>query len=97
MLNVNWSGLFFITFFSVAVINALLASCTTIYYRKKSSGHLSHSQLRIKQGNATIDHRLNVFVQSLLLCFVTLRMYLITLLIWLVACGAFVIAALIGK
>jgi hypothetical protein len=97
MLNVSWSTLLFVAFISVAITNALLASCTTKYYRKKSSGHLSHSQLRIKQGNATFEHRLNVFIQSLTLCFVSLRMYLITLLVWLVAYGAMELAVVLQK
>lgn len=89
MLNDKGLTILLFSFLFVALINALLASCTKIFYRDKSSGHLSHSQLRIKQGNATFEHRLNVFVQSLVFCFVTFRIYLFTFLIWLTFTGLF--------
>lgn len=87
MLNGNGLTVLLFSFLFVALINALLASCTKFFYKDKSSGHLSHSQLRIKQGNANFDHRLNVFAQSLVFCFVTFRIYLFTLLIWLTFTG----------
>jgi hypothetical protein len=95
----NDKGILFLlfTFLFVALINALLASCTKIFYRDKSSGHLSHSQLRIKQGNATFEHRLNVFAQSLVFCFLTFRIYLFTFLIWLIFTGIFHLSKFMGK
>lgn len=83
MLNENWLSLLFFSFLFVAVINGVIASCTTIYYNKKSTGHLSHSQLRIKQGNATLEQRLNVFAQYLGFSIFTLSVYVIALAIWL--------------
>ena len=97
MLNENWSTILLISFLLVALANALLASCTNIYYKKKSIGHLSHSQLRIKQGTATFEHRLNVFAQSLVFCLVTFRIYLITSLVWLAINGAYYISPLIKQ
>lgn len=88
MLNENWLSIFLFSFFLVAITNAFLASFTTFFYGKKSSGHLSHSQLRIKQGNATLEHRINVFAQYFTFSIVTLRVYLITLLLWLLINGA---------
>ncbi|MFW2367170.1 MAG: hypothetical protein ACN4GW_12180 [Desulforhopalus sp.] len=84
MLDNNWLYLLFLSFLLVALVNGLLASCTTLYYNKKSTGHLSHSQLRIKQGNATFEHRLNVFGQYLVFSIFTLSVYLISLLVWFI-------------
>lgn len=89
MLKENWSTILLISFVIVAVANGLLASCTSIYYKNRPVGHLSHSQLRIKQGNANFEHRLNVFAQSLVFCFFTFRIYLITLLVWLALSAVF--------
>ncbi len=95
MLNEKWPAILLISFLLVACANALLASFTTIYYKNKSLGHLSHSQLRIKQGTATFEHRLNVFAQAFVFCFLSLRIYFITLLVWLVLSGAYQLSKLI--
>jgi hypothetical protein len=97
MLNDKGLTLLLFTFLFVVLINALLASFTKIFYRDKSSGHLSHSQLRIKQGNATFEHRLNVFAQSLVFCFVTFRIYLFTFLTWLTFSGLLHLSKIIEK
>lgn len=83
MLSENWLGILLLSFCVIAVTNGLLASCTTLYYRKQSSGRLSHSQLRIKQGNATFEHRLNVFAQALSFSFFSPRIYMLTAALWL--------------
>lgn len=83
MLNSNWLKILFLSFCLVAVTNGLLASCTPLFYRKKPVGRLSHNELRIKQGNATLEQRLNVFGQSLTFSIVSFRVYIFTLLIWL--------------
>lgn len=97
MLNDKGLTILLFTFLFVALINALLASCTKIFYRDKPSGHLTHSQLRIKQGNASFEHRLNVFAQSLVFCFVTFRIYLFTLVIWFIFTGYFYLAKFMEK
>lgn len=84
MLNENWLSLLFFSFTLVALVNGLLASCTTLYYKKKSTGQLSHSQLRIKQGNATPEQRLNVFAQYLTFSVFTPSVYIIAFLVWLI-------------
>ena len=89
MIYENWLTLLLYSFLFVALSNSLLASCTAVYYRNKSIGRLSHSQLRIKQGTATLEQRLNVFAQSLIFCFISFRIYIITLLVWLALCGAY--------
>lgn len=83
MLNPNWLKILVLSFCLVALTNSLLASCTALFYRKKPVGRLSHNELRIKQGNATLEQRLNVFGQSLTFSIVTLRVYIFTLLVWL--------------
>lgn len=95
MFHENWLTLLLFSFLFVALGNSLLASCTTIYYKNKSIGRLSHSQLRIKQGTATFEQRLNVFIQSLVFCFITLRIYLITTMVWLIVCGIYSFPAFI--
>lgn len=92
LLKSNWSAMLLLSFLIVAVANSLLASCTPLYYKKRSMGHLSHSQLRIKQGTANFEHRLNVFTHSLVFAFVTFRIYLITLVVWLALSGVSYIA-----
>jgi hypothetical protein len=92
VLTENWSTILFFSFLAVALVNGLLASCTRLYYKNKSMGHLSHSQLRIKQGTANFEHRLNVFAQSLVFSFITFRIYLITLAVWLALSGLSYIA-----
>ncbi len=83
MLNNKWGLLLFLSFCLVTITNSILASCTTLYYKQKPVGRLSHNQLRIKQGNASLEHRLNVFAQSLIFSFVTFRIYLFSLLLWI--------------
>ncbi|TKB27329.1 hypothetical protein FCL47_04085 [Desulfopila sp. IMCC35006] len=89
MIHENWLLLLLYSFLLVALGNSLLASCTAIYYQNQSIGRLSHSQLRIKQGTATLEQRINVFAQSLIFSFISFRIYFITLLVWLAACGAY--------
>lgn len=72
----QWFPVLLLALVLVVVGNALLASCTDLYYRRKAWGQLSHSQLRIKQGRAEVDHRLNVFFQALVFGLVSPRLYL---------------------
>lgn len=89
MFGENWLDLLLVSFLLVALANSLLASCTGIYYQNIATGRLSHSQLRIKQGTATFEQRLNVFSYSLVFSFISLRIYLFTVPLWLVMCGAY--------
>lgn len=84
MFDENWSTHFFMVFVVVLFVHALLASLTSFYYSKSSWGRLTHSQLRIKQGNATFEHRLNVFVHTLVFSFTNWRIYAITAMSWLI-------------
>jgi hypothetical protein len=86
MLPDNWLSLLLAILAMLVVANALVASCTRLYYRNKAWGELSHSQLRIKQGKPEFDHRLNVFTQALIFGLVSPRLYLVAGLLWLLAC-----------
>ena len=83
MLHKNWIVLLLGCLVIVAALNGFLAAFTTFPYRKKSWGQLSHSQLRIKQGNATFDHRLNAFTQATLFCLFSWRGLFLSLLLWI--------------
>ncbi len=78
MLNENWLSIFMICLFAVAVLNGLLASCTSLLYRNKKWGELSHSQLRVKQGNANFEHRINTFTNAFIFSLITVRLLLIS-------------------
>lgn len=84
MLSENWLSLGVLSFTIISAVSALLASCTTLFYRNKAGGQISHSQLRIKQGNATLEHRLNVFALSLIFNFASFRIYFFSFLLWIV-------------
>lgn len=80
-LSENWLFLIFISFVFVTVINGVIASTWRNYYQKVASGRLSHSQLRIKQGNATFEQRINVFTHTFVLSFFKFRIYFISALL----------------
>lgn len=75
----DWISLLLLSFAIVILINALLASFIPAYYSKASIGKMTHSQLRVKQGNATLDHRLNVFAQSIVFSLVNFKVCLATI------------------
>lgn len=80
-LHPEWMTILFVTFVAVAVCNGLIASFSSSYYKNIPIGRLTHGQLRIKQGNADLDQRLNVFVLALLFGFMSFRIIIITLLV----------------
>ncbi|MEE4137153.1 MAG: hypothetical protein V2I32_13830 [Desulforhopalus sp.] len=88
----HWLPVLLLSLVLVVVGNALLASCTDLYYRRKAWGQLSHSQLRIKQGRAELDHRLNVFFQALVFGLVSPRLYLFAGVLLLLYWGIFTLA-----
>ncbi len=81
-LSENWPFLLFISFVAVTIINCVIASTWSQFYQKVPIGRLSHSQLRVKQGNATPEHRINVFAHTLVLSLFRFRIYLISALLW---------------
>lgn len=77
MSNFNWLPLFLVFFVIVSIINSLLACSLSSYHAKTPTGRLTHSQLRIKQGNATIEQRINVFAMTVVFGFTNIKLYLI--------------------
>lgn len=93
MLHQNWPTILFVSFISVLLCNAIIASFASSYYKKIPVGRLNHSQLRIKQGNATLEHRLNVFVLATLFGITSLRNLFLTLILAVVLNFAFLALA----
>jgi len=81
MLHQSWVTILFVSFISVLLCNALIATFVRSYYKKIPIGRLSHSQLRVKQGNASREHRLNVFVLSFLFGIASLRTLFLTIVL----------------
>lgn len=70
-----------LAFFAVAVGYALISSLTPLLYKNKSWGQLTANELRVKQGTATPEIRLNLFVRSFFSCFFTYQIYLAALVL----------------
>lgn len=85
MLHQNWIKILVVSFTFVLLCNAFLSSFFRAYYKKIPVGRLSHSQLRVKQGNANPEQRFNVFVVSLLFGILNLRVLLVSLLCAVIA------------
>lgn len=81
MLHPNWMSILLASFVFVLLSNGLIASYWASFYKNIPTGRLSHSQLRVKQGNATLEQRFNVFVLSLLFGMVNLRNLLFTVVL----------------
>lgn len=79
MLHPSWISILLASFAFVVVCNALIASYWASFYKNVPTGRLTHSQLRVKQGNATLEQRFNVFILSLLFGVAKLRNLLFTL------------------
>lgn len=82
VLSENWIFLLFVSFALVSIIISAISSTWKQYYKNIPLGRLSHSQLRVKQGNATTEQRLNVFVHTLMLSLFQIRTYLLSILLW---------------
>jgi hypothetical protein len=80
----NWFSLLLICFGLVIVGNGLLACSLKNYYRNRPAGRLTHSQLRVRQGNAAFEHRFNVFGHTLALGLFRFRLYAAACLVWIV-------------
>ena len=81
MIHPSWITILLVSFVCTAVCNALISSFSTSYYKNIPLGRLNHSQLRVKQGNATREQRFNVFVVSILFSITSMRILGITLLL----------------
>ncbi|PHR23986.1 MAG: hypothetical protein COA36_16360 [Desulfotalea sp.] len=81
MLHQSWLSILFFSFAFAAVSNAFIACFSAFNYKNTPAGKLSHSQLRVKQGNANFEQRFNVFILSLLFSVTSLRILLITIVL----------------
>ncbi|SHO44804.1 hypothetical protein [Desulfopila aestuarii] len=86
--------LFFFCFLLIAASYGLLASWTSIFYRKKAVGQLRGNELRVKQGTASIDNRLSVLARTFFLSFFTYQVYLLALAL---SGGIYLIYQLAGR
>ena len=75
----NFIDLFCMCFLGIACLYAVLASWTSVFYRKKAVGRLHPDEIRIKQGKADLDNRLNVMTRTFFLSFLTSQIYLLAL------------------
>ncbi len=74
----EWKMIVLLSLVTVLAGNALFSCLFAGYYKNRPTGRLSHSELRIKQGNASPEQRFNVFILSLLLGVANLRLLLLT-------------------
>lgn len=73
--------IYIITFLAVLAIYVFLAGWTTLFYRKKAWGQLSQNELKVKQGTATLENRLDLSAQSVVTGLLTWQLHLIALVI----------------
>lgn len=78
-MTLSFIELFFLSFLLVASAHGVLAGWTVLLYKKKSVGQLSGDQLRVKQGTATLEHRINVLVKTFFTSIFTYQIYLLAL------------------
>lgn len=70
---------FFILLVCVSAIHATLSCTTTILYRKKPRGRLTHNQLKVVQGDANVGQRSELFFYTLFSNFLSPSIYFFTL------------------
>ncbi|WP_136797021.1 MULTISPECIES: hypothetical protein [Desulfosediminicola] len=80
-MELNFLEVFLYSFFGVAVGYALLAGFTPIFYKKKAWGQLTRNELKVKQGTATIENKMDLLIRSFFTSLFTYQVYLIALLI----------------
>ena len=80
-MEVTFWELFFVAFLISALLYSFLASWTRLLYRGKSWGQLSANELKVKQGTATIENRIDLFVRTFFLSLFTYQIYLVALLL----------------
>jgi hypothetical protein len=75
--NVNFWEIFLFAFVAAAGGYSFLASCTTVFYRKKAWGQLSPTELKVKQGSASFENRIDLFIRTLFVSLFTYQIYLL--------------------
>lgn len=77
----SFGELFLLSFLVISCLYGVLASLTRILYRNKLAGQLNNHELRVKQGTASLDNRLNLFVRAFFGSFFTWQVYVMALAI----------------
>lgn len=80
-MTANFLELFLLAFVVIAIGYSGLASCTTLLYRRKSWGQLRPNELKVKQGSASIENRLDLFMRTFFTCVFTYQIYLLALVL----------------
>lgn len=80
-MTANFWEVFLLAFVVVAAGYAFLASWTPLFYKRKSWGQLTQNELKVKQGTASPEIRLDLFVRTFFTCFFTYQVYLLALLL----------------
>lgn len=78
-MNVDFVDLFFVSFLAIAAVHGFLAGWTKLLYRKKATGQLSSCELRVKQGTASLEHRVTVFTRAFFASLFTFQVYFLAL------------------
>ena len=65
MKGIGFIEIYLLAFLIVSVGYGLLAGWATAFYRKKAWGQLSANELKVKQGTASLENRLDLFFRSL--------------------------------
>lgn len=80
-MDIGFLEVYITTFLTVSVIYVFLAGWTTLFYRKKAWGQLSQNELKVKQGTATVENRLDLCAQNAVKGLLTWQLHLIALVI----------------
>lgn len=80
-MTASFLELFLLAFLIVAIVYSGLASCTNIFYRRKSWGQLRPNELKVKQGSATMENRLDLFIRTFFTSVFTYQIYLVALVL----------------
>ena len=75
---------FAISFVVFALLYAVLAATTTIFYRNKPAEELSHFERNVLYGRATFGNRLSLFFVNLLTSFMFPPIYILAGLITII-------------
>jgi hypothetical protein len=82
-MDIGFLEVYLITFLAVSAIYSFLASWTTFFYRNKAWGQLSKNELKVKQGTATMENRIDLCAQTIITGLLTWQLHLIALIITL--------------
>lgn len=75
---------FFLSFLVVAISYSFIASWTKFLYKKKSWGQLSPNELKVKQGTASLENRVDIFARTFFASLFTYQVYLVALVLGII-------------